>query len=94
VSCGAYLFLNARSWWGRAIAIALASFGALAPAVLSLGIVAVSNIVVAKAGLGVGLWNYSLGLQPLIVLALECMLFVLVFAVLRRKFAKREAATI
>jgi hypothetical protein len=94
VSCGAFLFLNSRSWRGRAIAIAVASFGALAPAILTLGIVALGNVAVATAGLGVGLWNYSLGLQPLIVLALECILFVLVFAVLRRKFAKREAATI
>ncbi len=78
-SCGAYLYLSARSWRGRAVAILVASLGALAPLLLGLGILPLVNALVVKPRLGVGLWNYAPGWQGLVVLVFEWILFGLVF---------------
>ena len=79
VSCGAFLFLNAKSWRGRVVAVLVAALSALLPATLQLGLFFVANNFGPRAVLDVGLWNASLGIQPLIVLVFECILFGLVF---------------
>lgn len=89
VGCGLFLFLNARSWRGRLIAVWVASFHALAPGVLGTAIIAVLNTFFFKPQLGTGLYNYALGLQPLVVLLLESILFGLVFSMLRRQKPQR-----
>jgi hypothetical protein len=86
--CGAALFLGARSWRGRAVAVGVASFGAWAPAVFSLGMIAVSNLAFFRPELGTSLYNYALGLLPLIAFGMEAFLFSSVFSLLdktRRK---------
>jgi hypothetical protein len=82
--CGAALFLSARSWRGRVVGVGVASFGAWTPAVLSLGIMAVSNLAFFRPELGTSLYNYALGLLPLIAFGLEILLFGLVFSLLAR----------
>jgi hypothetical protein len=44
----------------------------------------VANSLASRASLGTGLWNASLGTQPVIVFAFECILFGLVFWSLSR----------
>lgn len=84
VGCGALLFLNARSWRGRVVAVLVAALSALVPAVLQLGLFFIANNLGPKTKLNIGLWNAALGTQPLIVLAFECILFGLIFGVLGR----------
>jgi hypothetical protein len=90
-SCGAFLFLNARSWRGRVVAVLVAALSALLPAALHLSLFLVANGLGARANLGVGLWNASLGTQPLIVLVFECVLFGLVFWALNRMVSTSKA---
>jgi hypothetical protein len=102
-SCGAFLYLSARSWRGRAVAILVASLGTLAPLIVGLGILPLGNALLVKPRLGVGLWNYAPGWQGLVVLVFEWVLFGLVFwilgkVVVRSPYARtgstREAARI
>jgi hypothetical protein len=93
--CGAFLYVSAKSWRGRAIAVLVASLGALAPAVLVLSAMAIGNTAMFKPRLGTSLYNYSLGLQPLITLAFEWCLFGLAFLILRRtaKYSTKETVS-
>ncbi len=84
VGCGAFLFLNARSWRGRTVAVLLATLSALLPAVLQLGLFFVANNLAPRMTFGAGLWNASLGMQPLIVFVFECTLVGLAFWALSR----------
>ncbi len=84
VGCGAFFFLNARSWRGRVVATAVAALGALAPAVLTLGILALTNTLYSASEVGLGLWNYALGLQALLASAFEAALFGIVFIALSK----------
>jgi hypothetical protein len=79
VAAGAFLYLSARSWRGRLVAILVASLGAVAPVVLGLGIMPLANAVIVKPRLGTGLWNYAPGWQGLVVLVFEWMLLGLTF---------------
>jgi hypothetical protein len=79
VGCGAFLFLNARSWRGRVVAVLVAALSALLPAVLQLGLFFVANNLGPGMRFGTVLWNASLGTQPLLVFVFECLLFGLVF---------------
>jgi hypothetical protein len=90
VGCGALLFLSARSWRGRVVAVLVATLSALVPAVLQLGLFFVANNLGPKVKLSVGLWNASLGTQPLIVFVFECILFGLVFWALGRMSQPRK----
>jgi hypothetical protein len=83
-ACGAFLYVSARSWRGRAIAVLVASLGTLVSAVTVLSAMAIGNTAMFKPRLGTSLYNYSLGLQPLITLAFEWFLFGLAFLILRR----------
>jgi hypothetical protein len=93
VGCGAFLFLNARSWRGRVIGVVVAALAALAGAVFGLGIIGITNMLSSQR-VGVGLWNYALGLQSLIAFVLEVFLFGLAFAVLARVSKPSEKETI
>jgi LPXTG-motif cell wall-anchored protein len=84
VTCGAFLFLNAQSWRGRAIALAVAASGTLAPAAFTLGVPAVANYLVLRREAGAALWNYSLGLQSLLASVFFLVLLGLVFFALSR----------
>ncbi|UCC63685.1 MAG: hypothetical protein JSV36_01090 [Anaerolineae bacterium] len=88
--CGAFLFLNAKSRLAKGIALSVATFLTWAAAVLSLGVIAFSGWFI-KARVGTTLWNYALGLMPLGALALECVLFGLVFSALQRWFSRQES---
>jgi hypothetical protein len=90
VSCSVLLFLNARSWWGRAVALLVATSSALLPAVAQLSLFLVADSLASRAGFAAGLWNASLGTQPLIVFAFECILFGLVFLALNRMVQSGE----
>lgn len=79
VAAGAFLYLSARSWRGRLVAILVASLGAVAPVVLGLGFMPLANAVIVKPRLGTGLWNYAPGWQGLVVLVFEWVLLGLVF---------------
>lgn len=79
VAAGAFLYLSARSWRGRLVAILVASLGAVAPVVLGLGFMPLANAVLVKPRLGTGLWNYAPGWQGLVVLVFEWALLGLVF---------------
>jgi hypothetical protein len=84
VSCGVFLFLNARSWRGRAVAVLVATLSALLPAMGASSLFWVANRLVSSGSLGTGIWNASLATQPLIVFAFECVLFSPVFWILGR----------
>jgi hypothetical protein len=79
VAAGAFLYLSARSWRGRLVAILVASLGAVAPVVLGLGIMPLANAVIVKPRLGTGLWNYAPGWQGLVALIFEWVLLGLAF---------------
>jgi hypothetical protein len=79
VGSGAFLFLNARSWLGKAVAVGVAAFGSLAPGFFSLAVIAAMNNLFVKPRVGVGLWNYALGLQPLLAAAFQSLLLALAF---------------
>jgi hypothetical protein len=92
VSCGAFLYLSARSRWGKAIAILIASSGALAPVILGLVILPIVNALLVRPRLGTGLWNSAPGWQGLVVLVFEWALFGLVFWALS-KLVNRSVPT-
>lgn len=94
VGCGAFLFLNARSWRGRVVAIGVASFGALAPALFLLAVIALMNNLFVRPALGVGLLNYAVGLQPLIATAFQCILLALSFWGLSQIVHRPEEAAV
>jgi LPXTG-motif cell wall-anchored protein len=84
VTCGAFIYLNARSWWGRAGALLVAAWAALAPAAFTLGVPLVANYLVLRREVGAALWSYTLGLQSLIASAFALALLGLVFFALSR----------
>jgi hypothetical protein len=84
VACGAFLFLRAASWRGRIAAVGLASLGALAPAAFLLLVLGVLDNLFVGARLGADLWNCRLGLQPLLALGVQVILFGTVFSALRK----------
>lgn len=92
--CGAFLFLSARSWRGRVVAVAVAALGPLVLALFYSGLLTVANNLVLRAELSTGLWNLAPSAQALIALAFEGMLFGLVFLMLSRstKPAKKESS--
>lgn len=90
VGCGAFFYFNARSWRGKGVALLVATVGAWAPAVFTLGLLGVINNAMYRPRLGAGLWNYALGLQSLVALVLECILLAAAFFVLNRAIKSRE----
>ena len=84
VTCGAFVWLNARSWRGRVVALVVAAWGALAPTAFTLGVPAIANYLVLRRELGAALWNYTLGLQSLIASVFALALLALVFFALSR----------
>jgi hypothetical protein len=90
VGSGAFLFLTSRSCWGRATAVLVPSLGALAPAIYILATIGVVDYLLVGPQLGVGLYNFSLVLQPLIALVLESILFGTLFCVLYSRFGIKE----
>jgi hypothetical protein len=79
VSCGAYLYLCARSWRGKVVALLVPSLGALVPVIVYLVVLPLANALIVGPRLGTGLWNSAPGWQGLVVLVFEWVLFGLVF---------------
>ncbi len=84
-ACGAFFFLHAGSWRGRAAALAVATLGALAPAVFLLLLLGVADDLLMGQRLGVGLWNCRLGLQPLLAFILGTAVLGPVFWLVRNR---------
>jgi len=82
--CGALLYLGARSWRGRGLAVVVAGLGSFGAAIGLLGLFGLANRVFTVPRLGVPLWNHHLGLQPLLAFVVEAALFALAFAVTAR----------
>jgi hypothetical protein len=82
--CGTFLFLAAKTWLGRALAVGVATLWALVPAAFGLGAIGLINLAYFRPRLGTGLYNYSLGL-PLVALGFAGTLFWLALALLARK---------
>jgi LPXTG-motif cell wall-anchored protein len=89
--CGAFFFVNAGSRRQRWMAILLACWPALAPAVGLVCLLAVSNLLFFRPRLGVDLYNYAPALQPLITLGVLAVLFGLTFFALRRGIESRNS---
>lgn len=89
-ACGAFLFLHAGSWRGRVVALAIATLGALAPAVLLLLFLGVADDLLMGQRLGVGLWNCRPGLQPLLAFVLGIAVTGPMFSLVRRGHSVRN----
>lgn len=89
VTCGAFLFLNARSWRGRLVAVLIAQIWTLVMVVFSLGVVLMFNAQFVQR-LGVALWDQSLALQPLLALLLGSLVLGLSFVLLDAAVTSRR----
>ncbi|MGD8398551.1 MAG: hypothetical protein PVG11_06815, partial [Anaerolineae bacterium] len=73
---GAFLFLNARSWRGRLLAVIVAALPAWAPALFLISILGVLDNAFTQAQLGTDLWNCRPGLQPLLTAIVLSLFFL------------------
>lgn len=87
-SCGAFLFLSARSWRGRLVAVLVASLGTWLPALLVLGAMLFINALVLSPELGAGLWNYAPSKLLFVAAVFECLLFGLAYTLLHRTYSR------
>lgn len=90
VTCGAFFFLHAGSWRGRAVALAVATLGALAPAVVLLLLFGVADDLLVGKRLGVGLWNCRPAFQPLIAFALATAVLGPLFCLVRKVYSEES----
>lgn len=84
-ACGALLFIRARSWLGRLVALSVVTFPTWAPMIFGLLASAVINIF-SISELGKPLYNYSLGL-----ISVGAFLVSVVFSGLALKYIKPRA---
>ena len=89
-ACGTVFYLHAKSWPGRAVALAIATLGALAPAALLLLFLGVADDLLMGQRLGAGLWNCRLGLQPLITFLLAAVVLWPLFYLVRKAYCARN----
>jgi len=82
--CGAFLFLHARSWWARGIALLVATFSAWAPLVFIVVFLGLINVFFFRPELGADLYNYHLGLLALGAFVFELALVGATVFLLRR----------
>lgn len=80
---GAYLFLNSRSWRGRVVAVILGTLPTLAAMCFGVAVVACVNLLVFRPELGIGAYNYALGMLPISALVVESLLLLLAFSLLQ-----------
>jgi hypothetical protein len=78
--CGAFLFLNSRSWRGRVLALVLGTLPVWATICFSLGVITAVNMIVFRPELGQGAYNYALGVLPTGALLVEILLLLLGFS--------------
>ena len=81
--CGTLLFLNARSRWGKGLAVLATTFPNWAIAAFWLGIVTLTNHL-ARQRYGAGLYAHGRCFTALIAFVIECAIVALTFAALRR----------
>ncbi|HEY9088932.1 MAG TPA: hypothetical protein VIO36_12240 [Anaerolineaceae bacterium] len=82
--CGALIFFQARRWPGRLAGVLAATFFSWAAAVTGLVVIGLGNQLAFVPKLGVPLYNYSIGLMPLLAFAVTGPLAALAFAGLRQ----------
>jgi hypothetical protein len=85
---GTALYLSARGRLARACALLVAVLPAAIPAAVNVGFALIGNWAVFHPTLGVSLNNYHLGLQAAMAAAVECLLFGIVLAIVRRRFLR------
>ena len=89
-TCGTFFYLHAQSWRGRAVALAIATLGALAPALLLLLFLGIADDLLMGQRLGAGLWNCRLGLQPLLAFLLATAVLIPLFYLVRHAYTVRN----
>jgi hypothetical protein len=85
VSLGAVLFIQARSQRVKLLSLGVAAIPALAPALFSLAVVVLFNMVYARPALGTGIYNYALAQMALIAFFFETLLFGLAFYFIKQR---------
>jgi hypothetical protein len=87
---GAFVFLSARSWRGKGLALVVGTLPTWAAMCFSLALVAMVNILVFRPELGTGAYNYALGLLPLGALVVQGFVLAVCFSLLRWVTAPME----
>jgi hypothetical protein len=77
--CGAFLFLNSRSWRGRVLALVLGTLPVWAAICFSVAVITAANVIVFRPELGRGAYNYALGVLPTGALLVESLLLLVCF---------------
>ncbi len=78
--CGAFLFLNSRSWRGKVLAIVLGTLPVWAAICFSVAVITTVNVIVFQPELGRGAYNYALGVLPAGALVVESLLLLVCFS--------------
>jgi hypothetical protein len=78
--CGAFLFLNSRSWKGRLLALVLGTLPVWAAICFSLAVITAVNMIVFRPELGRGAYNYALGVLPIGALLIESVLLLVCYS--------------
>ena len=87
--CGALLYLNARSRWGKGLAVLTVTFPNWAIAGMWFGLAMFTNLY-ARQRIGAPLYGYGRCLMALIAFAFECFAVVFGLAVLDRWASSAE----
>jgi hypothetical protein len=78
--CGAFLFLNGRSWRARVLAIVLGTLPVWAAICFSVAVITAVNVIVFQPELGRGAYNYALAVLPAGALVVESLLLLVCFS--------------
>jgi len=81
---GGFLFLSARSWRGKGLALAVGTLPTWAALCFSVALVAMVNGLVFGPQLGTGAYNYVLGVLPVAALVVQGCVLAVCFTLLRR----------
>jgi succinate dehydrogenase hydrophobic anchor subunit len=84
--CGAFLFLTARSRWGRLFAAVVPTAPGWAGGTIALGIATVTNAAIASAA-GTGVWIYRVGITPFVLCLSASIVCWFVFSIASRSRA-------
>lgn len=87
---GACLFLAAKSWRGRVLALVVGTLPTWIAILFSLVMVAGVNYIVFRPELGMGAYNYALGVLPMPALLAQSAALLVCYALLSRVAARLE----
>jgi len=85
---GAFVFLSARSWRGKGLALIMGTMVTWAAIFFSLAMVAGVNHIVFGPQLGVGLYNHALAILPLPALLTQCGVLLVCYSLSSRVAAR------